>query len=145
MIIRHVSDGLALAAKYKLPQVVSDFILTHHGTTCTAFFYNKFIEEGGNPAESDAFYYKGKKPWTREQALVMICDTVEAASRTLKDNTPETFDKFVENIVSAKMAAGQLDNADITLKELSRIKSVLKSYLGQIYHERVVYPKQYRQ
>lgn len=75
----------------------------------------------------------------------MICDTVEAASRTLKDNTPETFDKFVENIVSAKMAAGQLDNADITLKELSRIKSVLKSYLGQIYHERVVYPKQYRQ
>ena len=145
MIIRHVSDGLALAAKYKLPQVVSDFILTHHGTTCTAFFYNKFIEEGGNPAESEAFYYKGKKPWTREQALVMICDTVEAASRTLKDNTPETFDKFVENIVSAKMAAGQLDNADITLKELSRIKSVLKSYLGQIYHERVVYPKQYRQ
>lgn len=145
MIIRHVTDGIALAAKYKLPQVVSDFILTHHGTTCTAFFYNKFIEEGGNPAESDAFYYKGKKPWTREQALVMICDTVEAASRTLKDNTPETFDKFVENIVSAKMAAGQLDNADITLKELSRIKSVLKSYLGQIYHERVVYPKQYRQ
>ena len=145
MIIRHVSDGLALAAKYKLPQVVSDFILTHHGTTCTAFFYNKFIEEGGNPAEADAFYYKGKKPWTKEQALIMICDTVEAASRTLKDNTPETFDKFVENIVSAKMAAGQLDNADITLKELSRIKSVLKSYLGQIYHERVVYPKQDRQ
>lgn len=142
MIIRHVSDGMALAAKYKIPQVVSDFILTHHGTTCTAYFYNKYVEEGGDPADSGAFYYNGKRPWTREQTIVMICDTIEAASRTLKDNSPETFDKFVESIVTSKINAGQLDNSEISFKEISRIKSVLKSYLGQIYHERVVYPKQ---
>ena len=144
MIIRHVTDGLALAAKYQLPEVVSDFILTHHGTTCTAFFYNKYMNEGGDEANAGDFYYNGKTPWTREQAIVMICDTIEAASRTLKDNTPETFDKFVENIVAAKINAGQLDNADISLKDLSRIKSVLKSYLGQIYHDRIAYPKQER-
>ncbi len=144
MIIRHVTDGLALAAKYQLPEVVSDFILTHHGTTCAAFFYNKYMNEGGDEANAGDFYYNGKTPWTREQAIVMICDTIEAASRTLKDNTPETFDKFVENIVAAKINAGQLDNADISLKDLSRIKSVLKSYLGQIYHDRIAYPKQER-
>lgn len=144
MIIRHVTDGLALAAKYQLPEVVSDFILTHHGTTCTAFFYDKYMNEGGDEANAGDFYYNGKTPWTREQAIVMICDTIEAASRTLKDNTPETFDKFVENIVAAKINAGQLDNADISLKDLSRIKSVLKSYLGQIYHDRIAYPKQER-
>ena len=144
MIIRHVSDGLALAAKYEIPGVVSDFILTHHGTTCTAYFYNKYLQEGGDPADVKDFYYDGKRPWTKEQAIVMICDTIEAASRTLKDNSPETFDKFVESIVASKISAGQLDNADISLKEITRIKSVLKSYLGQIYHERVVYPKQER-
>ena len=144
MIIRHVTDGLALAAKYQLPKVVSDFILTHHGTTCTAYFYNKYMNEGGDEANVGDFYYNGKTPWTREQAIVMICDTIEAASRTLKDNTPETFDKFVENIVAAKINAGQLDNADISLKDLSRIKSVLKSYLGQIYHDRIAYPKRER-
>ena len=144
MIIRHVTDGLALAAKYQLPKVVSDFILTHHGTTCTAYFYNKYMNEGGDEANAGDFYYNGKTPWTREQAIVMICDTIEAASRTLKDNTPETFDKFVENIVASKINAGQLDNADISLKDLSRIKSVLKSYLGQIYHDRIAYPKRER-
>lgn len=144
MIISHVPDGMALAAKYNLPEVVSDFILTHHGTSCTAFFYNKYLEQGGDPANEPEFHYNGKKPWTKEQTIVMICDTIEAASRTLKDNSPETFDRFVENIVASKITAGQLDNADISLKELSRIKAVLKSYLGQIYHERVVYPKQVR-
>lgn len=140
-IIRHVKDGMALAAKYNIPAVVSDFILTHHGTSCTAYFYNKFKEQGGNPEDASAFYYDGKKPWTKEQTIVMICDTLEAASRTLKDNSPETFDKFVENIVSAKINAGQLDDSDISLKDLTRIKAVLKSYLAQIYHERVEYPK----
>ncbi|MDD6253473.1 MAG: HDIG domain-containing protein [Bacteroidales bacterium] len=144
MIIRHVSDGMVLASKYNLPQVVADFILTHHGTTCTAYFYNKYLEQGGSPDDAAEFYYKGRKPFTKEQTIVMICDSVEAASRTLKDNSPETFDKFVENIVSAKINAGQLDNADISLKELTRIKAVLKSYLAQIYHERVEYPRETR-
>lgn len=142
MIIRHVSDGLALAAKYKIPEIVSNFILTHHGTTCTAYFYNKYLQDGGDPADTAEFYYNGKLPWTKEQTIVMVCDTIEAASRTLKENTPEAFDVFVENIVAAKINAGQLDNAAISLKELGQMKAVLKSYLAQIYHERVVYPKQ---
>ena len=141
LIIRHVADGMLLASKYNLPPVVSDFILTHHGTTCTAYFYNKYIEDGGDPDNAGEFYYKGRRPFTKEQTIVMICDTVEAASRTLKDNSPETFDKFVEGVVSSKINAGQFDNADITLKEITRIKSVLKSYLAQIHHERIVYPK----
>ena len=141
MIIRHVKDGMALASRYNLPEVVSDFILTHHGTSSTAYFYNKFKEQGGDPDDSAAFFYDGRKPWTKEQTIVMICDTLEAASRTLKDNSKETFDKFVEDIVSAKINAGQLDDSDISLKDLTRIKSVLKSYLAQIYHERVEYPK----
>ena len=144
LIIKHVSDGLMLAARYNLPKIVSDFILTHHGTTCAAYFYNKFLQEGGDPSEAGEFYYKGVKPSTKEQTIVMICDTIEAASRTLKDNSPETFDKFVENIVASKINDGQLEDSNISLKELSRIKSVLKSYLGQIYHERIVYPKQER-
>lgn len=143
-IIRHVSDGLAIAERNNIPKVVRDFILTHHGTTCTAYFYNKYINDGGDPADTQTFFYKGELPWTKEQVILMICDTIEAASRTLKDNTPETFDKFVENIVASKINAGQLDNADISLKEIGIIKSVLKSYLGQIYHERIVYPKQER-
>ncbi len=143
-IIRHVSDGLAIAERNNIPKVVRDFILTHHGTTCTAYFYNKFINDGGDPADTGVFFYKGERPWTKEQVILMICDTLEAASRTLKDNSPETFDKFVENIVASKIGAGQLDNADISLKEIGIIKSVLKSYLGQIYHERIVYPKQVR-
>ena len=141
MIINHVTDGMRLAEKYNLPTIISDFIITHHGTSCAAYFYNKYIQEGGDPANADEFFYKGKKPWTKEQTILMICDSIEAASRTLKDTSPETFDKFVESIVASKINAGQLDNADISLKELCRIKSVLKSYLGQIYHERIVYPK----
>ena len=141
IVINHVTDGMRLAEKYNLPTIISDFIITHHGTSCAAYFYNKYIQEGGDPANADEFFYKGKKPWTKEQTILMICDSIEAASRTLKDTSPETFDKFVESIVASKINAGQLDNADISLKELCRIKSVLKSYLGQIYHERIVYPK----
>lgn len=139
-IIKHVSDGLELAEKHNLPQVLQDFIRTHHGTSNTAFFYNKYINEGGDPADTDAFFYKGVKPWTKEQIILMVCDTIEAASRTLKDNSPQTFSDFVEKIVASKMQAGQFDDADITIKELNTVKEVLKAYLQQVYHERIVYP-----
>lgn len=144
LIIKHVSDGMALADKYKLPALVKEFIATHHGNTCTAYFYNKYINDGGDAGQAADFFYKGPRPSTKEQTILMICDTVEAASRTLKDNSPETFDKFVENIVAGKMSAGQFDESDISIKELEKAKAVLKSYLGQIYHERVEYPKRKR-
>lgn len=140
-IIKHVSDGLELAAENRLPDVIQDFILTHHGTSNTSYFYNKYLNEGGDPNDVSDFFYKGRKPQTKEQIILMICDTLEAASRTLKDNSAATFSVFVENIVASKMKIGQFDKADISIKDLNTVKETLKAYLSQIYHERVVYPQ----
>ena len=140
-IIKHVSDGLELAAEYRLPDVIREFILTHHGTSNTSYFYNKYLNEGGNPDDVSDFFYPGRKPQTKEQIILMICDTLEAASRTLKDNSAATFSVFVENIVASKMKIGQFDHADISIKDLNTVKETLKAYLSQIYHERVVYPQ----
>ncbi len=140
-IIKHVSDGLEIAAENGLPEVIRDFILTHHGTSNTSYFYNKYLNEGGNPDDVSDFFYPGRKPQTKEQIILMICDTLEAASRTLKDNSAATFSTFVENIVASKMKIGQFDEADISIKDLNTVKETLKSYLSQIYHERVVYPQ----
>lgn len=140
-IIKHVSDGLELAAENRLPDVIQDFILTHHGTSNTSYFYNKYLNEGGDPNDVSDFFYKGRKPQTKEQIILMICDTLEAASRTLKDNSAATFSVFVENIVASKMKIGQFDQADISIKDLNTVKETLTAYLSQIYHERVVYPQ----
>lgn len=140
-IIRHVSDGLALAREYRLPDVIQDFILTHHGTSSTSYFYNKYLNDGGDPNDVSDFFYPGRKPQTKEQIILMICDTLEAASRTLKDNSAAMFSEFVENVVASKMKIGQFDEADISIKELNTVKATLKAYLSQVYHERVVYPQ----
>ena len=140
-IINHVSDGVELAEEYKIPDPITEFIRTHHGTSNTGYFYNKYLNEGGDPSDVSCFFYKGSKPQTKEQIILMICDSVEAASRTLKDNSPETFSTFVENIVAGKMNIGQFDEADISLKQLNTVKEVIKGYLSQIYHERVAYPQ----
>ncbi len=140
-IIRHVEDGLAIAQENRLPEVLKEFINTHHGTTSAAYFLNKYLNEGGDPSEVSAFYYHGQKPTTKEQVILMVCDSIEAASRTLKEFTPEAYDRFVENIVAGKEKAGQLEEADITIHELTLMKSTLKTYLQQIYHGRVAYPK----
>ena len=140
-IIKHVYDGLDMAREYNLPDLVTDFILTHHGTSNTGYFYAKYLNEGGDPEDVDCFFYKGRKPHTKEQIILMICDSVEAASRTLKDNSPETFSDFVENIVAGKMKIGQFDDAEISIKQLNVVKEVIKGYLSQIYHERVAYPQ----
>lgn len=140
-IIAHVSDGMEIAEKNNIPEVVREFILTHHGTTCTTYFYNKYLNEGGDPQWVSDFYYDGRKPTTKEQIIVMLCDTIEAASRTLKSSTPEAFSDFVEKMVDSKMKAGQFDEADISIKQLNAVKESLKTYLAQLYHERVEYPK----
>ena len=140
-IINHVSDGMEIAARYKLPHVVRDFIITHHGTSRMNYFYNKYVNEGGDPAQVADFLYDGRKPVTKEQVVLMLCDGVEAASRTLKSNTPEAYSQLVETIASQKTSEGQLDEADISLKELGVVKETIKTYLAQLYHERVPYPK----
>lgn len=140
-IIRHVSDGMALAEKYNLPDVIKDFITTHHGTTCTAYFYNKYLNDGGDSSDVAAFYYNGRKPTTKEQIVIMLCDTLEAASRSLKDYSQESIAELVDRIVDSKMKDGQFSDADISLKEINVVSRVLKEYLQQVYHARVAYPK----
>ena len=139
-IIRHVSDGLQLAEKYKLPSVVMDFIATHHGTTKTAFFYSKYVNAGGDPADVADFTYPGPRPTTKEQVILMLSDTLEAASRTLKDRTPHGISELVDRIVQGKIDEGQFNEADISLKELHTVSENLKEYIRQVYHARVVYP-----
>ena len=140
-ITRHVPDGVALAEKYGLPGVVKDFIVTHHGTTSTGYFYNRYLNAGGDPSKADVFFYKGRKPSTKEQIIMMLCDTLEAASRTVKDYSAQSISDLVERIVRSKMDDGQFEDADISLKEINVVKNVLKEYLQQVYHARVVYPK----
>jgi len=140
-IIRHVTDGDALVHKYRLPIIVNDFIKTHHGTTTAAFFLDRYLKEGGDPARTPEFSYPGPKPSSKEQIILMLCDSIEAASRSLKEYTPEAFDAFVERIVDGKLQAGQFENSDISIQELGTAKEVIKSYLAQMYHGRVAYPE----
>ena len=140
-IIRHVSDGLAMAEKNGLPQVLKDFIVTHHGTTCTGYFYNRYINDGGDPDDVADFFYDGVKPTSKEQVILMICDAVEAASRSLKDYSEPSISSLVDRIIDGKAEDGQLSNSDISLRELNIMKEEIKSYLQQMYHSRVVYPK----
>ncbi len=140
-IIRHVSDGLAIADKYGLPDIIRDFISSHHGTSCTAYFMTQYLNAGGNPEDVADFYYNGKKPVTKEQVVLMICDAVEAASRSLKDYSAESISGLVDRIVDGKSKEGQFDDADISLHELSVLKGEIKTYLQQMYHSRISYPK----
>lgn len=140
-IIRHVSDGLALAEKYGLPAVIREFIETHHGTTCTAYFYNKHLVEGGSEEDRKEFCYDGVKPKTKEQVILMLCDAVEAASRSLKNYSAESISELVDKITNGKIDDGQSSESEISLSELNTAREVMKSYLQQMYHARVAYPK----
>lgn len=140
-IIAHVDNGRVLAEKHGLPSVIREFILTHHGTSCTGYFYNKYLNEGGDPADVSEFFYNGHKPVTKEQVILMLCDGVEAASRSLKDYSAESISALVEKIVRGKIEDGQLSEAEISLSELNVLKEVMKNHIQQIYHARVAYPK----
>ena len=140
-IIRHVSDGMAMAEKHGLPQVLRDFIITHHGTSNTGYFYNKYLNDGGDPEDVAEFFYDGVKPTSKEQVILMICDAVEAASRSLKDYSHESISRLVDKIIDGKSASGQFTDADISLREINTIKETIKSYIQQMYHSRVAYPK----
>ena len=140
-IIRHVADGMAMAEKYGLPKEIKDFIITHHGTTCAAYFYNKFLNEGGSSEEEADFRYNGLRPTTKEQVILMICDAVEAASRSLKDYSHESVSALVDRIIDGKAAEGQLSDSEVSLRDLNTLRDTIKSYLMQMYHSRVAYPK----
>lgn len=142
MITNHVTTGLELARRYHLPGEVQDFIRTHHGTTYTGYFYAKEKERHPDgDFDETAFRYPGPRPFSRETAVVMIVDTVEAACRSLKSHTKEATDAMIDGLVDGKIAAGQLDNCPLSYGDIARIRAMLKSKMMSIYHVRVEYPK----
>ncbi len=142
VIIDHVSMGVEIGKKYKLPDRIIDFIRTHHGTSTVQYFYRSFIN--ANPDEEvdvEEFTYPGPTPSSKENAVLMMADSVEAASRTLKTYTPETISKLVENIVVHQAEENQFSNADLTFSDITIIKEIFKNRLSNIYHSRVEYPE----
>lgn len=139
-IIRHVDDGVEIARKHKLPEVVIDFIRTHHAKTVTFYFYAQYCNAGGDPENREPFMYHGELPTTKEQVIVLMADAVEAASRSLKDYTPESISNLVESIISKRLSDSQLVEADISIKEVEIVKRMFKERLEQVYHERIAYP-----
>ncbi|MCK9267298.1 MAG: HDIG domain-containing protein [Alkaliphilus sp.] len=141
IIIDHVKDGIDLAKKYKLPAEIRDFIEQHHGTTLAAYFYHeaKSGEDGNNIDEKD-FRYEGPKPQTKETAIVMMADSVEAAVRSLSSPTRKKVEELIEKIIRDKLEDGQLDESNITLKELKKIKESFLKVITGIFHERIEYP-----
>jgi len=140
IIIDHVIKGVEIAKKHNLPDRVIDFIRTHHGTSLVYYFYMKEKTNNENVDIKD-FTYPGPKPFSKETAILMMCDSVEAASKSLKEPTSTKINDFVENIINKQMENGQFLNADITFKEIQSIKKVLKLKLANIYHLRIEYPE----
>jgi len=139
IIVEHVIDGIEIARKNNLPDRVIDFIRTHHGTSMVYYFYKKEKEKMGEASEED-FRYPGPIPFSKETAILMMADSVEAASKSLKEPTSTKIDSFVEKIIDSQMEQGQFLNSNITFKEIQLIKKVLKKKLNNIFHLRVEYP-----
>ncbi len=140
IIINHVIEGIELARKYNLPDRVIDFIRTHHGTSFVYYFYKK-QQELDQPFKESDFRYPGPIPFSKETAILMMADSVEAASKSLNNPTYQIIDEFVEKIITGQMNGNQFLNANITFKEIQMIKKVLKQKLTNIYHLRVEYPE----
>ncbi len=143
VIIEHVTEGLRLAKKHGLPKVVTEFIATHHGTTRTEFFYRKFLQD--NPEvfiDETAFCYPGPIPTTKEHVVMMLADSIEAASKSLVNPTEESINQLVEKITAGKIENRQLIHSDLTFEELEKVKIVFKRVLKSIYHARIAYPKE---
>lgn len=141
VIISHVTFGVALAHKYKLPESIVDFIRTHHGTSKTKYFYNKQLETFPDmPIDETAFTYNGPRPFSRETAVVMMVDSVEAASRSLKNHSEQAISDLVDNIIDGQIKDDQFSNSNITFRDIDKIKTILKRKLQSIYHVRIEYP-----
>lgn len=143
IIINHVIIGVELAKKYNLPEQVIDFIRTHHGTTSVRYFYNLFKQQGsGNESKiaESQFKYPGPIPFSKETAVLMIADGVEAASRSLKKHDALSINDLVDSIIEYKIANNQFINSDITFKDITTIKKIFKKRLMNIYHARIEYP-----
>ena len=141
-IISHVTEGVKLADKYNLPSVIRDFISTHHGLGKAKYFYVKYVNEHPNDEVDDLlFTYPGPNPFTKEQAILMMADTVEAASRSLPDYTEQTIRDLVNKLIDTQVAEGYFKECPITFRDIAYAKTVLIEKLKTIYHARVNYPE----
>ncbi len=141
IIIGHVIKGIEIAKKNRLPDRIIDFIRTHHGTSMVYYFYKKQNEITPDQVNVKDFTYPGPIPFSRETAILMMCDACEAASKSIKDPTALLIEDLVEKIINGQMAQGQYMNSDITFKEIQTIKKVIKKKLNNIYHLRIEYPE----
>ncbi len=140
IIINHVHEGVKIAAKAGLPSQIVDFIKMHHGTSKVKYFYNKELQAENANIDEGKFSYPGPEPQTKETAIVMMADAVEAASRSLKEYTVQSIDQLVERIIDDQLNSGQYSFADVTLRDISLIKTIFKKKLQNIYHVRLEYP-----
>ncbi|MCI4670257.1 MAG: HDIG domain-containing protein [Bacteroidia bacterium] len=144
IIIGHVKAGAEMAQKYHLPNEIIDFIRMHHGTTRVEYFYRQYLAENQceAPEAEELFRYPGPLPNSKETAVLMISDSIEAASRSLKNPTPEKLKELVDSILNHKIRDHQLEESNLTFKDISIIRSVIKKQLLSIYHGRIEYPKE---
>lgn len=141
IVVQHVTDGVALAKGSGLPEVVVDFIREHHGTTQLSYFWHQATEEGTvEPGEEDEFRYPGPRPRSKEAAVVMLADSVEAASRALRHPSPERFREVARRIVEMKLQQRQLDRTGLTFRDLSIVEEKFATVLAGIHHHRIEYP-----
>jgi putative nucleotidyltransferase with HDIG domain len=139
----HIKMGVDMAKEFKLPKEAIDIIEQHHGTSLMKYFYHQALQnEKGEGIEVDKkdYHYQGPKPQTREAAIVMLADTVEAASRTLKNPSAKRIEEFVNDIVESKFREGQLNESSLTLRGLMKISIVFRRYLTGVFHSRIEYP-----
>jgi membrane-associated HD superfamily phosphohydrolase len=144
-IVAHVTDGMALAHKHRLPRRIDDFILEHHGTMITRYQYNQALERVGNdPAQVDVekFRYPGPRPRSRETALLMLADGSEARARAQRPQTEEEIRKIVLSTIESAQKQGQFDNTPLTSRDLSLITDAFVTVLRGAYHPRITYPKE---
>ena len=142
IIINHVPNGIQMAKKYHLPEQIISFISTHHGQSKAKYFYNSFINAhpGVKPNEA-AFTYPGPLPNSKETAILMMADAVEARSRSLKEYTEKAIADMVEDMIDSQIADGQFKDAPITFQDVEAVKAVFTEKLINIYHTRIAYPK----
>lgn len=142
IIISHVQDGLDLAKKYHLPHKVRDFIAQHHGTSLATYFYRQALESEGNKVNEEDFRYPGPKPQTKEVAIVMLADSCEAAVRAERPDSLEGIEELVRKVIGSKVLDRQLDECDLTLRDLDEIRSAFVSILQGVFHPRIKYPEE---
>ncbi|MCB1182134.1 HDIG domain-containing protein [bacterium] len=143
VIAAHVKDGIELARKWRLPQMIIDFIPEHHGTMVMEYFYHKALEADGNETvKVDDFRYPGPKPQSRETAILMLADAMEAATRSLAKPTPSRIKEITKQILDKRMLSGELDESNLSLSDLARIRDAFVPLLTGIHHSRIVYPGQ---